>query len=761
MCGVALIVQHRIVSQESLDGLTEILAPTNDSFELDNTMRFGQCNNDNTTDYPRLYTAVNVSSPLFDFGGSFNMMAWLENVTLSGGFSVLKYDLNAFRRLSLSTLLSDGLYAALPISEFRLFHSNETLENLGVNLSSLLRSNVFNSTYVTFTTNNHEGIPVAAESMLSWALASMEDMINAVAKAALSSSRNGRESSPNESNDYSSILWKSLAIAAVVFLAVNGLILYLWLCSYRQVTSDSELVEPLLSEAHYLSETPVPEEDGVVNVDKTGGRLFLHEAVPMHIRHLYPVVIIGALFLLVASNLSVGASVDLVRFLRQWKETVFAVTLCIQPGKHGTPRCTMQGYIRYSILVVGFSGIWPYVKLLLMLFGWCTRVLELRQRGCMLFLLDALGKFSLVDTFVLVLMMVSFRFHLVVDGLMTLDVFVNPGFGFYSFLLASTISLIAGHVILYFHRQSLVRVQSSDETRESLCRHEFDDKSGTKRRMTCFFAVAIVLIILLAVVFLSIGMTKKSFIFQVGGLAGKMLGDDRTKSYSLLTLGTSLPQSAEEPSFGMTCLQVAYFFYSVIMPFSCLAAIMVLFLWPMTYRWQTRILAVAEIANAWSAVEVFALSILASLMELSTFATFIVGDKCNVINAFLANHFDDELNGDDTCYTVTCSVASSVWFLICGAVLNSWIVSFMLKVAHHAISEQRQRQESEEDKEVLAAHDNSVASRDLVSILMQSKLLGGVLFTKPEEQDERDHTRRKLQGNAEFWKEWQEMCAVT
>jgi hypothetical protein len=69
----------------------------------------------------------------------------------------------------------------------------------------------------------------------------------------------------------------------------------------------------------------------------------------------------------------------------------------------------------------------------------------------MLFLLDSLGKLSLVDTFVLVLVMVFFfRFHLILDNLTTLDIFVDPTFGFYGFPWATTMLLIAGHAILYF-----------------------------------------------------------------------------------------------------------------------------------------------------------------------------------------------------------------------------------------------------------------------------------------------------------------------
>jgi hypothetical protein len=296
----------------------------------------------------------------------------------------------------------------------------------------------------------------------------------------------------------------------------------------------------------------------------------------------------------------------------------------------------------------------------------------------MLFLLDSLGKLSLVDTFVLVLMMV-FLFR--------------------------------------------------------LSQHKFPDKQGdSQREMTWLFSGLIVAVMTLALVFLSIGMVTKSFIFEVGGLARMLLGDNKRKAYSLLTLGSSLPQSVQDPwsSLGITCLQTAYYFYLVIMPFTCLAALRLLFLMPLTLPCQKRMQCMERL---------FALSIIASLFEISTFASFLVGHKCDLINEFLANHFDD-----NTCYTVKSSVESNVWYLICGAHLNSLTVSFLRKVAHHAVNERLERQ-GNLNKDVLA-HDD-VASHDLVVILLYSRF-HGLFFDKSSagstniEQSE-ENARRNLE----------------
>merc|ERR1712196_267607 len=119
-----------------------------------------------------------------------------------------------------------------------------------------------------------------------------------------------------------------------------------------------------------------------------------------------------------------------------------------------------------SLLIAICSGGWPYLKLVLVMLAWCAppRMLPLKHRGKLLEALDALGKWSLVDSFVLVMMMVAFRFHIAVppehmDGffnfpsdLVALNVLVRPGWGFYGFLGATIMSLIVSHVCIAFHR---------------------------------------------------------------------------------------------------------------------------------------------------------------------------------------------------------------------------------------------------------------------------------------------------------------------
>ena len=174
-----------------------------------------------------MIATVKVSSPLFDFNSTMNMTAWLDNATISGG-SLLKYDLNELRRLPLATLLTNVLCAAMPVSYMQLLSPVGTFDSLGINMSSILASSLFNSTHVTFTTENHEMVSTVAQSIFSWVLTSAEELANGVIGAALPCNDGDNGSiSPSEDQDSSSLLSLALVVTATTLLVVNGMFLFL------------------------------------------------------------------------------------------------------------------------------------------------------------------------------------------------------------------------------------------------------------------------------------------------------------------------------------------------------------------------------------------------------------------------------------------------------------------------------------------------------------------------------------------------------
>ena len=200
-------------------------------------------------------------------------------------------------------------------------------------------------------------------------------------------------------------------------------------------------------------------------------------------------------------------------------------------------------------LVLIFSGIWSYVKMLLLLLSFIVPQVHLllQRRERLLIWLDALGKYSLVDSFVLVLMLVSFRFHIDVPGLGAIDSYVIPEFGFYMNAAAQT------------HRLS--------GARESLSSHVYSLRhaGGDSTRLTPAFHCSYLAITLCATVLMLIGVNAKCFVFNFRGLAGLALGDDSVTKHSLISLGVNIPASVTDPTAACSAAVVALYFVPLLL----------------------------------------------------------------------------------------------------------------------------------------------------------------------------------------------------
>ena len=420
--------------------------------------------------------------------------------------------------------------------------------------------------------------------------------------------------------------------------------------------------------------------------------LLFERKIPTFIRVTVPLLIIATIGVFVASSLSTGASVELKIGLTNIQEPfIIPEIFTFSLGKTVREMYEAKVYTLMTLVLL-FSGIWPYVKLLLMMISWVLpkQLLSLNRRESLLMWLDALGKYSLVDSFVLVLMLVSFRFHSDIPGEAAVDAYVIPQFGFYSFLLGTVMSLVIGHALTFLHRFSLLPVRlesmSSLDERESILSHAFAGKNDVNENIHLRkeFKMLWTFITLLCAFMLVKGVSEEGFIFEFQGLVGLALGEDRSASYSLLSLGTALPASVENPSsVGIECIRWTYIFFALIMPFACLLGMVVLFWFPMRLTSQRRMFTLVEIFNAWSGIEVFLISVVASMLELSQFAAFMVGDHCAWV--------DDILQQENSCFGVKSSLSPKSTYLIIGVILHSFIIFFSLRLAHQVIEERMER----------------------------------------------------------------------
>lgn len=116
-----------------------------------------------------------------------------------------------------------------------------------------------------------------------------------------------------------------------------------------------------------------------------------------------------------------------------------------------------------AVLILIFSGVWPYTKQLVTLVLWFlpTRWCSTVRRGKIFLWLDCMAKWSMVDVFVLLCTLTAFRISIesptglafLPDDFYSIDLMVIPLWGLYSNMTAQLLSQISSHFIIHFHRR--------------------------------------------------------------------------------------------------------------------------------------------------------------------------------------------------------------------------------------------------------------------------------------------------------------------
>lgn len=440
--------------------------------------------------------------------------------------------------------------------------------------------------------------------------------------------------------------------------------------------------------------------------------------------------LLATMLLFLSSNLSVGAEVRVSASLRGAGGAPQTVELpAVFSFSLGNSVRDMWNAHTYSlaVLIAVFSGGWPYLKLALMLVAWLAP-LPRRKAEELLIALDALGKWSLVDTFVMVLFMVAFRFHLASPTTHSLaesiDVVVVPLWGFFAFLVATILSLVTTHVVLALHRRVMdaegegtatpsASVMSlpdaAAEADDGATGEDSDEDDGVDiedtlqqqiveadlavRRRVCSdvprtVAVGVTAMLLACGAVVFWGCSARSFSFEFRGLAGFVLGPHAAvRPYSLLSLarGVVAPVGDLPAPPGTRWLEVVLLGFTAVALAAQFAALLTLWVAPMTRRAQRRVFVLAETVNAYAALDVFAVSIIAAVLDIGEFSQFIVGRKCDAVNALLRQYLDPELHGDDRCFDVRAELDAGAWALFAAALASFATAQVVTRSAEAAL----------------------------------------------------------------------------
>eukprot|EP00924_Labyrinthula_sp_SR-Ha-C_P015961 snap_masked-scaffold_4-processed-gene-14.25-mRNA-1 protein AED:1.00 eAED:1.00 QI:0/0/0/0/1/1/2/0/2205 len=376
--------------------------------------------------------------------------------------------------------------------------------------------------------------------------------------------------------------------------------------------------------------------------------LYFHPKLPPRAKYILPLGLFVTLVFLISANFfSVGAT-TVIRFELFGSESVdlnildFTLESSIDDAWN-------SGAYYLAVIIALASGFWAYGKIMIMIYTMFapTTVLSETKRESLLSIIDATGKWSLIDAYVLILLQVAFRTHIENSG-QSLDVVVVPKFASLGFILAVCLSLMINNYLVYLHHK--VVTPESDgikikAERKRLLGYKFQplvNRSNVSIKVSVGNST-VKLWGLASLAILLIGLFLPIMQFEFSGIAGILLGVIQPDAVSREVSATSIiPEvmNGIPDTIGAYIIalfiQIVYIAFVVFMPIVLVLVLGSLYsskkvtseaLWTMNF-W-------ASTFSAWEAVLVMLVSFLAAVLQVSAMADFIVraasGNLCEAL----------------------------------------------------------------------------------------------------------------------------------
>lgn len=212
--------------------------------------------------------------------------------------------------------------------------------------------------------------------------------------------------SPNsETSD--SLLVTLLVIVVTAVLAVLVLVFAIKYIVRRRHRAWLQSLPP--KQVQRLAYEQQQEDNAEANLNATTQSMVTSPQIPKLVRWGMPFIILLNIALFLSGHLSLGGTVNIVADIAGEKIVVdkfFEFSLA-----RSTVDIWNAGGKELAILVLIFSGIWPYSKQVVTLVVWFLPPsrLSVSRRESVLLWFDRLGKWSMIDIFVLVVSIVAFR----------------------------------------------------------------------------------------------------------------------------------------------------------------------------------------------------------------------------------------------------------------------------------------------------------------------------------------------------------------
>ena len=253
------------------------------------------------------------------------------------------------------------------------------------------------------------------------------------------------------------ILWGSIALALIVASVVLAVGIR---CSVRRKHRRWLASTSISSEDRsHLARQQQEKDDIEEGMNAATRSMFLSREIPVLVRWGMPLVVLGNIALFLSGHLNLGATVYIEANLAG--ETIKVDDFFDFAIARTTIDMWKAGGKSLAILILVFSGIWPYTKQILTLVLWFlpTSWMSISTRGTYLIWIDRLAKWSMIDIFVIVVCIASFRVSIMSpevaflpENFYSADLLVVPMWGLYSNMTAQIVSQVSSHFIIYYHR---------------------------------------------------------------------------------------------------------------------------------------------------------------------------------------------------------------------------------------------------------------------------------------------------------------------
>jgi hypothetical protein len=445
--------------------------------------------------------------------------------------------------------------------------------------------------------------------------------------------------------------------------------------------------------------------------------MFKSSSIPLAVRFLVPIVILINVGLFLSGHISLGASVDIIAQIggESFKvKEVFVFSMA-----ESVMDMWEAGAKELAILIIFFSGLWPYTKQFTVLFLWFAgpNVTSVSRRESILLWLDTLGKWSFVDIFVLVVSVASFRVQIespdevsfLPNNLYELQLLVVPCWGLYSNMIAQLVSQINSHIMIHYHRKIIYdyenRLLDNDDT-NVLNKHDFkrEGKKGAfpihirkgMNSIILFLSFIFIGLLSIGLIFPTFSLTQQGLVGLVVSFAGEAKVSHNVLSMVQLLLNQAHYTKVTTDYIGLGSLSAIFIITVIAVPLLQLGFLLRRWFKPLTERARLRNFVIVEALQAWQYLEVYIFSILIACWQLGNVSNFLINEYCGAFEStFNALAFYGILLPEDAqCFRVNATVENATWFFIGTSVLLLVLTHFIRSAAKQQDDDLREAMET-------------------------------------------------------------------